>query len=138
MKTSTQKRFGLFSGVLLLSLLVVVLAVQAARADPLVRTGPGSPIVSPVLASQGGMASTTPPAGTQGRGGATMVMVTSPSGVRPVSSGPSSTTVLILAGSAAFLIVLLAEWALSRRRFDEVAAATFCEQEPGSSLCSVS
>ena len=135
MKTSTQRRVGLLSGLLLLSMLVVLLAVQSARADPLVRTGPGSPIVAPVLATQGGAASTTPAAGTQGTGGASRAAVTTASGVRPVSS-PSSTTGLIFAGLAAFLIVLLVEWALSRRRSAEVAEATFCEQNPRSSLCS--
>jgi len=136
MKTSTQRRVGLLSGLLLLSMLVVLLAVQSARADPLVRTGPGSPIVAPVLATQGGAASTTPAAGTQGTGGASRAAVTTASGVRPVSSSPSSTTGLIFAGLAAFLIVLLVEWALSRRRSAEVAEATFCEQNPRSSLCS--
>jgi hypothetical protein len=136
MKTSTQKRLGLLSALFVLSLLVIAVAVQVARADPLVRTGPGSPIVAPVLAHQGGATSTTPLAGTQGRGGVSP-LVTTPSSVRPAASSTPSTTVWIVVASVAAVLLLLIEWALLRRRSSEVTAETFCEQRPDSALCRV-
>ena len=135
METMAKNRLARLAGLFVLSLLVVSIAVQAAQADPLVRTGPGTPIVAPALAHQGGATSTTPLAGTQGRGGVSQASVTTPSGVPPASSSLPSTTAWIVVGSVAAVILLLFEWALLRRRSSAVTAETFCEQRPDSGLC---
>jgi len=164
MKITTQKRLAVLEGLLLLSLLVFATGVQAAQAatglSPLAGTqGRGgldlrgtslsATGVSPLAGTQGrggldlrgtSLAATdvSPLAGTQGRGGLDAARIARASGAQPASSGTSSTTVWIVAGSAAvILFVAFLGWALIRRRRQpgERASAAYCAQHPEDALC---
>jgi len=153
MKTIVQKRLTRFAGLLVLSLLLVAVSVQAAQAMRV--EGSGSGAVPQTTSSQlqgltssaqhqhdqgvaGSVSLLTPAAGTQGRGGVALAPSTPASGAQPASSGTSSTTAWIVAGTAAaVLLVGFAGWALIRRRRQpgELASVTFCAQHPEDSLC---
>jgi hypothetical protein len=153
MKTTVQRRLARLAGLLLLTLLVFATGVQAAQAALVAGAGVGSDTASftaparlqgltptaqsanqPGVAVSGTRVATS--ARTQGRGGITLAPLAA-SGVRPASSGTSSTTAWIVAGSAAaLLIVIVAAWVLIRRRQPgELASATYCAQHPEDSLC---
>ena len=132
MKTSATKRLARPAGLLLLSLLVMALAVPAAQATASVGSGAGSGYAS---------ATTTPPAGTQGRGGVAAAPFSTTSVTQPVSSGAqsssgtSSTTAWIAVGSAAAVLVVgLALWATIRRR-RQPGSVAYCRRHPSDSLC---
>ena len=153
MKTIVQKRLARFAGLLVLSLLLVAVSVQAAQA--LRVEGSGSGAVPQTTSSQlqglttaaqhqhdqgvgGSVSLLTPAAGTQGRGGVALAPSTPASGAQSASSGTSSTTAWIAAVSAAaVLIVGIAACPLVRRRRQpgELASAAFCAQHPEDSLC---
>jgi LPXTG-motif cell wall-anchored protein len=125
MKTSTQKRIARFSGLLLLALLAVALAVPAAQAmrDSSTGTGgsPGSgtsqPAQVPTLALNQGVATS--------------------SAAQPVSTGTSSTAWIATGAAVAALIIALVAWALIRRRRQPSAseASAYCALHPGDALC---
>lgn len=155
MKTIVQKRLTRFAGLLVLSLLLVAVSVQAAQAMRV--EGSGSVAVSQTTSSQpqglttaaqnhhhqgaaGSVSAATPRAGTQGRGGVTFAPFTPASGTQTASSTTSttsSTTAWIVGTAAAVLIVGIAVWALMRRRRQpgELASASYCSQHPDDSLC---
>ena len=152
MKTIVQKRLTRFAGLLVLSLLLVAVSVQAAQAMRV--EGSGSGAVPQTTSSQlqglttaaqhqhdqgvgGSVSLLTPAAGTQGRGGVALAPSTPASGAQPAASGTSSTTAWIVGGAAAVLIVGFAAWALIRRRRQpgELASVAYCAQHPDDSLC---
>ena len=164
MMTSTQKRIARLSGLLLLALLVVALAVPAAQAMRDFSSGTGGSSTS--AGSGTGAAAQRSVGWAWGRAYADVAAArplklarierifsrksraeSAPSvaavtfapatGAAPVSSGGSSPTVWIVTGSAAAaLIVGIAAWALLRRRQPGVtASASYCAQHPEDSLC---
>jgi len=152
MKTIVQKRLTRFAGLLVLSLLLVAVSVQAAQAMRV--EGSGSGAVPQTTSSQlqglttaaqhqhdqgvgGSVSLLTPAAGTQGRGGVALAPSTPASGAQPAASGTSSTTAWIVGTAAAVLIVGFAAWALMRRRRQpgELASVAYCAQHPEDSLC---
>jgi len=152
MKTIVQKRLARFAGLLVLSLLLVAVSVQAAQALRVQGSGLGavpqttsSQLQGLTTAAQnqhhqGAAASAsllTPAAGTQGRGGVALAPSTPASGAQPASSATSSTTAWIVGSVAAVLIVGFAAWALMRRRRQpgELASVAYCAQHPEDSLC---
>ena len=152
MKTIVQKRLARFAGLLVLSLLLVAVSVQAAQALRVQGSGLGavpqttsSQLQGLTTAAQNqhhqGVAASapllTPAAGTQGRGGVALAPSTPASGAQSASSGTSSTTAWIVGGAAAVLIVGIAAWPLVRRRRQpgELASAAYCAQHPEDSLC---
>ena len=152
MKTIVQKRLTRFAGLLVLSLLLVAVSVQAAQAMRV--EGSGSGAVPQTTSSQlqglttaaqhqhdqgvgGSVSLLTPAAGTQGRGGVALAPSTPASGAQPAASGTSSTIAWIVGTAAAVLIVGFAAWALMRRRRQpgELASVAYCAQHPEDSLC---
>jgi hypothetical protein len=161
MNTSTQKRIARFSGLLLLALLAVALAVPAAHAmrDFSAGTGGSSPFAGsgttnaqqlPVQIEQiisrkdgSGPASSVasvplaPATGTEaGRmrlpASGTLAIT------QPTSSGTSSRTVWIAVGAAvAVLVIALGAWALLRRRRQSSVpeASAYCALHPEDSQC---
>jgi hypothetical protein len=142
MKTSVQKRFVRLSGLFLLSLLVVALAVQAAQAAQVQGTGAGSgtstintvqlPTLAQIQQHQGigpyapRVAAVQPLTQLQrAHGGLVAGSGTSNAAQPAASSGISSTTVWI-AAVAVFGALLIGGWALARRRKQREAAPA-CE-----------
>jgi hypothetical protein len=134
MKTATRSGLGLLSALLLSSLLLVALAVQAAPAwaqshDP--RQRDGLDVLQPVGGSSTSSVLHDP---RQSDGfdvlrpvaGITTSAVTN--GAQPATWPATSTTSWMVAGSiAAALIIVLTAWALLRRRQPgERASATYC------------
>ena len=120
MKTSAQKRLARLSGLVVLSLLVVALAVQAAQAAQLptaaqIRQHKG------VGASAGTLYAAQLPTAAQTRQHKG-VGAAQP----PASSGTSSPTVW-MAAAAAFGALLIGSWALAVRRRRQSEAAPGCE-----------
>ena len=135
MKSTVQRRFALLAGLLLLSLLVLATGVQAALAATVVGTG----------VSGSGTSSFTTPLQSQGltaaqlhHYGGGLQPVLNPRAAQSASSGTSSRTAWIAAGSAgAVVIVGFAAWALMRRRRQpgERPSAAYCAQHPEDALC---
>ncbi len=147
MRITAQRRLALLAGLLLLASIVFAMGVQTAQAK--IDTGGWS------------VPAVTAPAGTQGRGGFDAAHFTPPQpqglaaaerhahGARSrsvanvpaspaASSGTSSTSVWIAAGSiAAALIVGIAVWAQVRRRRRPGGrpSAAYCAQHPEDALC---
>ena len=120
MKTSAQKRLARLSGLVVLSLLVVALAVQAAQAAQLptaaqIRQHKG------VGASAGTLYAAQLPTAAQTRQHKG-VGAAQP----PASSGTSSPTVW-MAAAAVFGALLIGSWALAVRRRRQSEAAPGCE-----------
>ena len=153
MKTKVQKRLALLASLLLLSLLVFATGIQAAQAAQVQGTRAASdssltqlqlPTLAQIQQHHGAVANVaavTPAAGTQGRGGVNLAPVTLASAAQPASSGTSSRTAWIVAGSAAAVLAVLiagiAAWALVRRRRQpgESALATYCARHPEAPVC---
>ena len=145
MKTTAQRRLARFTGLVLLSLLVVAVGVQVAQAaasstTPAAGTqgrgGVAFLTTTPAAGTKAGAASrswrrplppgregrggvtafaVTPAAGTQGRGG--IAAVRGVTAAQPGLSGTPSTASWIIVGSAlAVLMMGLAAWALISRR----------------------
>ena len=134
MKSTVQRRFALLAGLLLLSLLVLATGIQAAQAAVVAGDSGGS-----------STASFTTPAQPQGltaaqlhHYGGGLQPVLNPRAAQSASSGTSSRTAWIAAGSAgAVVIVGFAAWALMRRRRQpgERPSAAYCAQHPEDALC---
>src|SRR5664280_1402838 len=146
MKTTSQTGLARLAGLLLLSLLVFAIGVQAAQAALVSGTGAGSSTASFASA----------PAGTQGRGGVAVAAVTpsQPQGLtaaqrhhyfgrfqptsnvlaaQPASTGATSRSAWIAAGSAAAIVLIgFAAWSLTRRRRQpgDRTSAAYCAQHP--------
>ena len=119
MKTSAQKRIARLSGLLLLSLLVVALAVPAAQAmrfSGTINTAQ-RPTQAQLQSAHGG------PSGSYVVSGSGTL-----NAAQSASSGISSTTVWI-AAVAVLGALLIGTWALTRRRRQR-NAAPICEVEP--------
>jgi hypothetical protein len=159
MKTTARRRLARFTGLVLLSLLVVAAGVQVAQA--------AASSATPAAGTQGrggvALLATTPAAGTQGRGGVAALATTSSAGTQgtgpatafargrggiasvrgvtaaqPGLSGTPSTASWIIVGSAlAVLMMGLAAWALisRRRQRDEPLSVAFCAQHPEHAMC---
>jgi hypothetical protein len=140
MKTTTARtRLAWFAGLLLLSLLLLVTAAQVAQAAEVSGSGAGG---------AGALVATSPPAGTEGRGGVAFapsaVQPVPAAGVQPTAAtttgvlGMSTTTAWIVFGSiAAAVLVGLGVWALARRRRLEPGSAAYCARHPADSMCAV-
>ena len=176
MKTTVHKRLARLAGLLVLSLLVAAIGIQAAQAATVSGTGAGSSAASlatPVqlqgltaaqlhhyIGKAQSMTVTTASAGTQGRGGVAVASIApnqsqgsttalprnfngrfQPAAhvltAQAVSSGTTSTSAWIIAGSAAaVLLVGFAAWTLTRRQKPgQLASANFCSLHPEDSLC---
>ena len=141
MKTSAQLRLVRLSGLLLLSLLVVALAVSSAQAAGSGGNSSQQLTLAQVLqrhaagATTGTAAFTSAQPGTQGRGGIGPLAPTYVA--QPAStSSPSSTTWIAIGSALAVLIVGLTAWVLIRRRRSaELASASYCAQHPQDPLC---
>jgi hypothetical protein len=152
MKITAQRRLALLAGLLLLSLLVLEMSIQAAQAMNSGGSGAGSgrstisALQLPTLAQiqqHRGIGPYAPvmtaQAGTQGRGGVAVASLTptQPKALTAASSG-SSTSAWISAGSAAAIVLVgFAAWALMRRRRQPEArtSAAYCAQHPEDALC---
>jgi len=158
MTISAKQRLLPLSGLLLLSLLLVALAVPAALAagsgsdssqqltpaQVLGRHGGGT--IAGTAAFTGGQAGTqgrggvniallTPAqAGTQGRGGAAP-LAQAPAAQSGSSSSTSSTTWIAIGSVLAALVIGITAWALIRRRSGDSASADYCVQHPEDPLC---
>jgi hypothetical protein len=154
MKTTSQTRLARLAGLVLLSLLVFAIGVQAAPAAVVAGSGAGSGAVVSVTAA-------TAPAGTQGRGGAAVASLApaQPQGLtaaqrhhfggrfqptanilatQAASPGATSRSAWIAAGSAAAIVLVgFAAWALTRRRRQpgDRASAAYCAQHPDDAMC---
>jgi hypothetical protein len=163
MNTSTQKRIARFSGLLLLALLAVALAVPAAHAMRDFSAGTGGSSTSAGSGTTNAQQLPTPVQIEQiisrkdGSGPASSVasvplapatgteagrMRLPASGTlaitQPTSSGTSSRTVWIAVGAAvAVLVIALGAWALLRRRRQSSVpeASAYCALHPGDSQC---
>ena len=140
MKIAATRQIALLAGLLLLSLVVFVTAIQTAQAVN--GTGSSTASSTPAAGTQGrggvALVSVTPAAGTQGRGGVALASVTPVTGVQPVASDTTSTTAWIAAGSAAAVLIIgFAAWVLTRRRRQpgDLASVAFCAQNPGDATC---
>jgi len=146
MKTSAQKRIARLSGLLLLSLLVVALAVPAAQAmrfsgtintaqrptQAQLQSAHGGPSGSYVVSGSGTLNAAQRPTQAQFQRAHYGPSVVSGGGTlnaaQSASSGISSTTVWI-AAVAVLGALLIGTWALTRRRRQR-NAAPICEVEP--------
>jgi len=151
MKITAQRRPALLAGLLLLSLLVFAISVQAAQAALVTGTGAGSgkstisalqvPTLAQVQQHQGigpYAPVTTAQAGTQGRGGVAAASLTPTQPKALTAASGSSTSAWIAAGSAAAIVLVgFAAWALMRRRRQREArpSAAYCAQHPEDGLC---
>ncbi len=133
-------------GLLLLSLLVLVIAAPAVLA-----AAGGSGDSSPPAGTQGrggvmGVTGKTPAAGTEGRGGITASVPDPTAGIAAQpqsassgtsgSSGSSGTSAWVWIGIAlAVLAASIATWAILRRRRSEAPSAAYCAQHPDDALC---
>ena len=149
MKTTAQRRLARFTGLVLLSLLVVAAGVQVAQAATSSTTpsaewqGRGGVTALATTPSadwqgRGGVTAlaTTPSAGTQGRGG--IASVRGVTAAQPGLSGTPSTASWIIVGSAlAVLMMGLVAWALisRRRQRDEPLSVAYCAQHPEHAMC---
>jgi len=157
MRIASTRWIALLAGLLLLSLVVFVTAIQTAQAVN--GTGSSTAASTPAAGTQGrggvALVSLTPAAGTQGRGGVALApvapaartqgrggvalaSVTPVTGAQPVASDGISTTAWIAAGSAAAVLIIgIAAWALTRRRrqLGDGASAAFCAQHPEDATC---
>ena len=142
MKTTAQRRLARFTGLALLSLLVIAVGVQVAQA--------AASSATPAAGTQGrgGVAplATTPSAGTQGRFDSTaftrgrggIASVRGVTAAQPGLSGTPSTASWIIVGSAlAVLMMGLAAWALisNRRQRDEPLSVAYCARHPEHDMC---
>jgi hypothetical protein len=133
MKITLKRRLALLAGLLLLSLPVFAIGLQAAQALP---TSAGTALAG--TQGRGGVNAaplTLALAGTQGRGGVNAAPLTTVSGTQaaststqPASSGMSSTTAWI-AAVAVVGALLIGSWALVRRRRQR-QALPICEVHP--------
>lgn len=180
MKTTSQTRLARLAGLVLLSMLVFAIGVQAAAAAVVAGSGAGSGAASFTSTTQlqgltaanaalrdqgviGSVTAATAPAGTQGRGGVAVAAVTpsQPQGLtaaqrhhyfgtgrfqptsnvlaaQPASTGATSRSAWIAAGSAAAIVLIgFAAWALTRRRRQpgDRASAAYCAQHPEDAMC---
>jgi len=131
MKTSAQKRLVRLSGLLLLSLFVVALAVQAAQAARAQGSGTINTAQLPTLAQIQQHHGVGASAGTVNTAQLpTLAQIRQHSGVGaaqpPASSGISSPTVW-MAAVAVFGALLIGSWALVVRRRRQSEAAPGCE-----------
>ena len=159
MKTTSHTRLARLAGLLLLSMLVFAIGVQAAAAAVVDGGGAGSGAASFAPATQ--LQGLTAAAGTQGRGGVAVAAVaptqsqaltaaqrhhfggrfqptTNVLAAQAASSGTSSRTAWIAAGSAAAIVLVgFAVWALTRRRRQpgDRASAAYCAQHPDDAMC---
>ena len=132
MKTTAQRRLARFTGLVLLSLLVVATGVQVAQAAA------NSTTPAATWEGRGGITafSDTPAAGAGGTGG--MASVRGVTATQPGLSGTPPTASWIIVGSAiAVLAIGLATWALitRRRQRDEPLSVAFCAQHPEHAMC---
>ena len=162
MKTTSQTRLARLAGLVLLSMLVFAIGVQAAQAAVVAGSGAGSGAASLTAATQlQGLTAVTAPAGTQGRGGVAAAAL-SPAeaqgltaaqrhhyfgrfqptsnvlAAQPASSGSTSRSAWIAAGSAAAIVLIgFAAWALTRRRRQpgDRPSAAYCAQHPDDAMC---
>jgi hypothetical protein len=133
MKITLKRRLALLAGLLLVSLPVFAIGLQAAQALP---TSAGTALAG--TQGRGGVNAaplTLALAGTQGRGGVNAAPLTLASGTQaastitqPTSSGISSTTAWI-AAVAVVGALLIGSWALVRRRRQR-QALPICEVHP--------
>lgn len=140
---NVKRHMAIAGTLLLLSLLLVALAIQAAPSsaqsyDP--RQRDGLDVLQPVTASTTSTVAQDPRQrdgfdAQQPIAGITSVVT---NGAQPAASSGTSTTTWIVAGSiAAALIIVLAAWALLRRRQQpgEGASATYCARYPEDAVC---
>jgi hypothetical protein len=133
MNTSPRTRLARLSGLVLLSLLVVVLAAGAAQAmrDFSAGLGGGEPTVT--VASK--PLQVPPQALNQGVSTSTSAENATSNGAEPTSAGTPSTTAWIAIGAAvAVLIIALAAWTMIRRRH-QLSEPASCALHPEDSLC---
>ncbi len=142
MKTTAQRRLARFTGLVLLSLLVVAVGVQVAQAaasstTPAAGTqGRGAAAALSTTSSVGTQSSFDATAFTRGRGG--IALVRGVTAAQPGLSGTPSTGSWIIVGSAlAMLVMVLAAWALisDRRQRDEPLSVAYCERHPEHAMC---
>ena len=129
MKITGLRRLASLAGLLLLSLLLVAVFVQAAPAMNAYGSGAGGGVT---VASVG-----TPQAGSQGRGGVALPAGGVAAARAPApTSGTSSSTPWIVSGIAAALVVAIAVWAATRSRRRSVRpSAQYCSLHPDDALC---
>jgi hypothetical protein len=151
MKITAQRRIALLAGLLLLSLLVFAMSIQAAQAMNSGGSGAGSgkstisTLQLPTLAQiqqHRGIGPYAPvmtaQAGTQGRGGVAVASLTPTQPKALTTASGSSTSAWIAVGSAAAIVLVgFAAWALMRRRRQPEArtSAAYCAQHPEDALC---
>jgi len=127
MKITGLRRLAGFASLLLLSLLLVAVFVQAAPAMHDFGSGAGGGVT---VASAG-----TAQAGTLGRGGVSLPAGVAAARAPAPTSGTSSSTPWIAAGIiAAAFVAAIAVWATSRRRSVR-PSAEYCSLHPDDALC---
>ena len=130
MKITGLRRLASLAGLLLLSLLLVAVFVQAAPAMNAYGSGAGGGVT---VASVG-----TPQSGSQGRGGVALPAGGVAAARAPApTSGTSSSTPWIVTGIVAVAFVAaIAVWAAARSRRRSVRpSAQYCSLHPDDALC---
>jgi len=129
MKITGLRRFASLAGLLLLTLLLAAVFVQAALAMNDYGSGAGGGVT---VASVG-----TAQAGTLGRGGVSLPAGVAAARAPAPTSGTSSSTPWIVTGIVvAAIAVAIAAWATARsRRRSARPSAEYCTLHPNDALC---